>query len=219
MRALFLFGLMTLVIVSCENTDPAAGTDDPEQVIKAGYFPLTIGSSWVYQNVDIDPLGQEKVRVETDSVLISKDTLIDGKLYYVFEGSNYPFNGGRWGILDILRDSMGYIVNQYGVVKFSFNNFTDTLHVKKEVHEDEILFTLSYRMEKGNVSCSVPAGAFDVINFKGTLVSTREIEGIPNPRYLNTMYAEGVGNVLKTYFFFSSPVISEKRLISYNISR
>jgi hypothetical protein len=217
MRELFLFGLMALFTLSCERTDPNPGIDDPDLSSTAGYFPHTIGSFWIYQHVDIDPMGTEKVRAETDSVIISKDTLINGKLYYVFEGSNYPFNGGKWGIIDILRDSLGYVVNQHGEVKLSYSNFTDTLHVKTEIHQDEILYTLSYRMEKQNLRYRVPAGDFDVINFKGTVVSEREMGGIPNPRYLNTLYAEGVGNVLKTYFYFSSPNISEKRLLRYTI--
>ena len=120
MRKLFLPGLIAFVIVSCENTPSNPGIDDPVLPPDAGYFPLTIGSSWVYQHVNIDQLGQETFRDETDSVVVSKDTLINGKLYYVFEGNNYPFNGGNWGIVDILRDSMGYIVNQHGEIKLAF---------------------------------------------------------------------------------------------------
>ena len=217
MRELFLFGLMALFTLSCEKNDPITGIDDPDLPSTPGYFPHTLGSFWVYQHVVIDPTGTEIVRAETDSVIISRDTLINGKLYYVFEGSNYPFNGGKWGIIDILRDSMGYVVNQHGEVKLSNSNFTDTLHVKTEIIRDEILYIASYRMEKQSLKYSVPAGDFDVINFKGTVNSEKEVEGIPNPRYLNTLYAEGVGNVLKTYFYFSSPDIFEKRLLRYTI--
>lgn len=217
MRNLFLFGLMALFTLSCENSDPNTGIDDPEMPVEAVYFPLAVGNSWIYQNVDIDTNGQEKVRSETDSILISRDTLVNDILYFVMEGTNYPFKGGEWGIIDILRDSMGYIVNLDGELKLSSTNFMDTLYVESEQHEDELIYTLSYRMEKEDIPCTVPAGTFHVINFKGTVVGAKEREGIPNPRYLNTRYAEGVGNVLKTYFYFSSSTISEKRLIRYNI--
>lgn len=218
MRNLFLFSLLVFLIVSCEKTIPTGGGDTPLPTEEADYFPLSIGSYWVYEHIDIDPLGQEKVRSQTDSVIISKDTLINGAIYYVLEGTNYPFNGGKWGVIDILRDSAGYIVNPLGEVKLSSSNFTDTLHVKKEMHDGDLLYTLSYRMEKEDVPRLVPAGTFNVINYRGTVVSYQDREDIPNPRYLNTLYAEGVGNVLKTYFYFSSPNISEKRLLRYNIS-
>jgi len=217
MRKLFLLGLMAFFFVSCENTDLNPGIDEPVLPADPGYFPLTIGSSWVYQHVIIDTLGHETLRDVSDSVVVSKDTLINGKLYYVFEGSNYPINGGNWGIVDILRDSMGYIVNQHGEVKLSFENFTDTLHVKKEMHQDQLLYTLTYKMEREDVQFGVPAGSFQVINFKGTLISAMENEAIPNPRYLNNLYADGVGNVLKTYLYLSSPNIIEKRLLRYTI--
>ena len=217
MRKLFLLGLITLLIVSCENTDPNPGIDGPVVTPEPDYFPFTIGSSWVYQTVIIDTLGHETIRDVIDSIFVSKDTLIKGILYYVFEGSNYPINGGNWGIVDILRDSMGYIVNQHGEVKLSFENFTDTLHVKKEKHQDQLLYTLSFKMEREDVHIGVPAGSFQVINCKGTLISALENESIPNPRYLNNLYADGVGNVLKTYLYLSSPNIIEKRLLRYTI--
>ena len=217
MRKLFLLGMITLLIASCENSPSNPGIDDPVLPPDAGYFPLTIGSSWVYQHLTIDPDGIEKLREETDSIVISKDTLIHDRLYYVFEGTNYPFNGGDWGIVDILRDSMGYIVNQHGDIKLAFENFTDTLHVKKEIHQDQLLYTLSFKMELEDFQIGVPAGSFQVINYKGTLISALENEAVPNPRYLNNYYASGVGNVLKTYYYLSSPNAIEKRLVRYHI--
>lgn len=218
MRKLFLLGLITLLIVSCENNDPKPGIDEPVVTPDHSYFPLTIGSFWVYQHLTINPDGIETLWEETDSIVVSKDTLINDRLYYVFEGTNYPFNGRDWGIVDILRDSMGYIVNQHGDVKLSFENFTDTLYVKTENHQDQLLYTLSFKMEREDVQLGVPAGTFHVINYKGTLISARESESVPNPRYLNNYFASGVGNVLKTYYYLSSPNAIEKRLLRYHIA-
>lgn len=218
MRTLFLASLCALITLSCEKNESNTPPADPGLPLSSDYFPLTIGSFWIYQNVDIDLLGTEFVRAETDSIVISRDTLINDKTYLVFEGTNYPFKGGKWGIIDILRDSAGYIVNPKGDVKFSFINFRDTLHVKQEIIQEEVLYTLTYMMQHEEIPLSVPAGVFEVKNFKGTVVSEKEIDGIPNPRYLNTLYADGVGNVLRTYFFYSTPNISEKRLLSYHIS-
>ena len=217
MRTFFLLSLCFLFIAACEKTNPHNPDDDPDQLVSSDYFPLSTGSFWIYQNVDIDPLGVEKTRAETDSVIITGDTLINGKLYSVFEGTNYPFNGRNWGIIDILRDSAGYIVNHAGEVKFSFTNFSDTLYVRREIFREELLYTLTYMMQHEDLPITVPAGEFEVKNFIGTVLSEKEIEGIPNPRYLNNYYAEGVGNVLRTYLFFNSPKIIEKRLLRYHI--
>ena len=74
-------------------------------------------------------------------------------------------------------------------------------------------------MEAMDHSFSVPAGTFEVLNFKGTLFSYKELSGIDNPRYLNNLYAKGVGKVLQTYFYLQSPRISEKRLVRYHINQ
>ena len=84
--------------------------------------------------------------------------------------------------------------------------------------QEDTLYSLTYMMETVDYSLTVPAGSFEVLNFKGTAISYQDLSEIENPRYLNNFYALGVGKVLKTYFYFHSPVISEKRLIRYHIN-
>jgi len=210
MRKLILLSFAIGFVMSCEKNDPVA-----EQ--SAGFLPLQIGNYWIYQHVDIDSLHNETFRDYTDSVSISRDTLINGNQYFILEGTNYPASRGQWEILDILRDSMGYIINQKGIIRFAENNFTDILASKTEVHQEDTLFILNYKMESMENSCQVPAGQYEVLNYKGTVSYHVDIPGIQNPRYLNTYYADGVGKVLQSYFYFSSPVISEKRLLRYKI--
>jgi len=214
MRKLFYLGFMVALFASCDKED-----SNPiiEPIDKANYFPLEIGNYWIYEHFDLDSLGNETERNRTDSVILSRDTIINGNQYFILEGTNYPFNGGRWGIVDILRDSSGYIVNEKGQIRFSADNFSDTLASKVEVFNDDTLYTLTYQMEIVSNPVTVPAGEFEVLNFKGTVTTPQKIPRTQNPRFMDNLYSKNVGKVLQSYFYLHSPFISEKRLVRYNI--
>jgi len=211
MRKLFYLGLMLTLVVSCKEKEDQTPVDPS---VVSDYMPMKTGNYWVYAHYDIDSAGNVTSTGRTDSVTITRDSMINGKQYFVFEGTNYPYNA-NWGIVDILRDSSGYLVNGNGIIRFSENNFTDILSSKTEVIGNDTLYTLNYKMERPSGTITVPAGVFGALNCKGTVTTTQNIPGIPNPRYLNTYYADNIGKIVETYFFLFHPVISEKRLVRY----
>lgn len=210
MRKLFLVVFAISLFASCSK-------DKSNPTEKSNYFPLQIGNYWVYNHYSIDSLGNETDINKTDSVVIKRDTTINNNQYFILEGTNYPYNGDRWEILDYLRDSSGYLINANGIIKCSESNFTDTLVSKTEIIGGDTLYFLTYQMEESSNNIIVPAGEFEAINFKGTVVVPKDHPGIKNPRFMNNYYVDGVGKILDTYFFLSSPIISEKRLVRYNI--
>lgn len=216
MRRLVVVFFLAAALISCkkEKTDPIDNNPETDQT---DYFPLSIGNYWIYQHFEIDSLNHETEKQVFDSIAITADTIYRNNKYYVLEGTNYPFNGGQWGFIEMLRDSSGYIVNQNGIIKFTDDNFVDTLAFKTEVHNGDTLYTLFYKMEKPSDNIEVPLGSFNVLNYRGTLNSSMEIQGSQNPRYLNTFYADSVGKILETYFFLHSPLTNEKRLVRYHI--
>jgi hypothetical protein len=211
-KNLFYLSIFAFVLLSCEkepNTLPLDSTNS--------FLPLQTGNYWVYQHLKIDAENQATPIDRMDSVIVDRDTLINGKTYFILEGTNYPFNRS-WGIVDILRDSSGYIVDHMGKLKFSDSNFTDILASKVEVIDADTLYSLSYKMESEEHPYTVPAGVFDVLNFKGTVFAYEDLPGIDNPRYLHTRYARGVGKVMQSYFYLHSPFVGEKQLIRYHIN-
>ena len=209
MKNVFLLGIIaTIFITSCKKEKSVTSS--------INYTPLTIGNYWVYKNYSIDTLGNETILSGIDSVVIDRDTIIRGKAYLVFEGTNYPIQA-RWGIVSILRDSLDYLVNEKGEILFSKNNLSDILHEEIRLGNTDTLYTLRYQMENVNGSISVPAGTFnDVLNYKGTLYTYNSIL-VNNPRYLNNYYVPDVGRIVSTWYYLSSPTIFEKRLVNYNV--
>lgn len=224
MRKLFYAGLFLFLFASCEKDDSTGFNPEAEEALN--YFPLETGNSWVYKNYEIDSVGNETDLNIMDSVVVTRDTLINGNLYYVLEGTNYPLNidpftGENWSTLAILRDSSGYLVNHKGEIMLSVDNFTDTLFMQMATNGEDTIHTITYQMEKPDELINVPAGKFEVINFKGTVynLSPHKNPAIKNPRYINYYYANNVGKVLQTYFYLNGTSTFEKRLVRYHLTR
>ena len=212
MRKLFVFGLSVVLLSACQKNE------DPALISESSYTPMKTGNYWVYAHYQIDPNGHAIPQSRTDSVIITGDTLINGLVYYKFEGTSYPWSGGQWRLIALLRDSSGYLVDARGTIKFAARNFNDVLASKTEIVEGDTLYTLQYRMEKVDGTVSVPAGDFEVLNYRGTVRMPEDRPDIPNPRYMNTYYAKGTGKILETYFFLNDSRINEKRLIRFGLA-
>ena len=119
---------MFVTLLSCEK-----GDEDP-----VNYFPLAVGNYWVYGYFWTNSQSENPTPFAFDSIAISRDTLISGLKYFVIEGCQFFFNG-EWRIIDIVRDSSGYIINHEGVTLFSATNFSDILH-------NEVVFLTTHRI-------------------------------------------------------------------------
>jgi len=210
MRNLILLAMALGVFASCEQikTDTTPPSD---------FLPLQIGNYWIYQHVDLDEHGIETTRTDTDSVIVSRDTLIRGQRYFILAGTNHPIVKTHSETLEILRDSAGCIVNEKGLVLFSENIFSEVLASRMEVHNGDTLYTLTYSMEPELTPCTVPAGQYVTLDYRGTVIYGVDVPHLPEERYLHTHYARGVGKVLSSYFYLNNPGTSEKRLLRYNI--
>lgn len=212
---MFLAGLMMAALISCNENDENPIDDLP---VIVDYLPMQTGNYWIYGHYEIDTLGKVTDEARTDSVVITGDTLINNKQYFIFEGTNYPYNAA-WGIIDLLRDSSGYIVNAQGVIKFTYRNFDDILVSKTEIIAGDTIYSLEYRMVNPDSIITVPAGSFSVLDYQGTVKTAEDLPGIDNPRFLNNFYADEVGRVVETYFYLNHPSIHEKRLVRYKAEK
>jgi hypothetical protein len=212
MRKLFVLGLTMFLLAACEKTP------DPDFNNESTFTPMKIGKYWIYAHYQIDPNGHALPLFQRDSVIITGDTLINGSRYYIFEGTNYPWNGGQWHILAMLRDSSGYLVDVNGNIRFAEDNFSEVLARKTEIQNGDTLYTLTYKMEVYQEMVTVPAGSFEALNYKGTVTMPQDHPGIQNPRYINTLYAKETGKILETYFFLNDARINEKRLLRHGLA-
>lgn len=167
MKKLIVLSFVLLTIVSCSKKESTVNPPLPTVPDPATkYYPLDIGNYWVYENVMIDTLGDETIDEFIDSLIVTRDTLINGNSYAVIEGvKKFAQQPNEWQVRHILRDSSGYMVDHTGGILFSANNFTDTLRIRVQLYNDDqdTLFISHYKMEKPEEKVIVKAGTFEVI--------------------------------------------------------
>jgi hypothetical protein len=212
MKKLFLLVCTAVLLFSCQKEEPKP-SEPTEPALKANYLPLKTGNYWVYQRYHVDTFGNETLSV-TDSVIVKGDTIIRNNKYYVLE--NFMGNAPRYNTF--LRDSSEYIVNEKGVICFSATNFTDILSFREEYGGGNLIYTLSYKMEKVDNPVTVPAGIFeDVLDFKGTAILPQS-DGSSITKEINNQYAKNVGKIFEVIHYANSSFSHEKRkLIRYYV--
>lgn len=205
MKKMILLVFVAIVAMACQKNE----SDPPTpQTPETNYYPLTTGSYWVYQKYNVSGDSSESEVSSRDSIIIIGDTLINQNTYKVFENTIILSSGNNQVSLSFVRDSSGYMVDISGGIIFSSTNFVDTLNqgAKYMIDGDTtstFLYSYSYKMEDVEEQIAVPAGTFDVLNYQGTIFSNENMP-VDNPRYSNTYYADGVGKVMSTNFYFSA---------------
>jgi hypothetical protein len=216
MDKLFAAFLATLLILSCKE-EPDPSFSEKEAQLVAEYLPMQIGNYWIYQHYSIDSAGQASPLDRIDSIVITRDSSINGHIYFVFEKEpRYPDNPRE--IESILRDSAGTIVDQNGRIRFAVNNFSDTIYRFTQLFEEDTIYILTAVMEPVTAPLSVPAGTFEALNLRSTVRVPYEVPGVKYPRYFDNCYSRKTGKIVSGYFYLNSPMQYEKRLIRYRLS-
>jgi hypothetical protein len=215
MSKLFFAFVALFLLASCDNY-PETVPGEPNTPFGIAYYPLAVGNYWVYENVRVNAEGDETIEEFIDSLVITCDTLIGGKQFFVLTGRVFPHTG-EMRILEILRDSMGYVTNSSGEIRMSDSDFEEVLFTRTEMHNGDTLVTTTYRMEAGTDILKVPAGSFEVIKCRGVVDARHLPEGLENPRYQDNYYARGTGRVQYNIFYLFGAGYWEKKLVRYGI--
>ena len=204
--------ILLIFISSCKKDEDVICPPTPEPL---NYMPLAIGNYWIYETYRVDTNGVETNLNYHDSIVITRDTMINNETFYVVEGTYRPFHS-QWGVIRIIKNDNGNLINHLGDTILPATNFTDLYREHYEITgNNDTLFHRSFRMFDHTYDVTVPAGTFPIVDFMGTYTMFQNIPNTPNPRLVHNYYAENVGKVKETYFYMSSPSIHEIRLTNY----
>ncbi|MEE4257440.1 MAG: hypothetical protein V2I47_10410 [Bacteroidales bacterium] len=190
MKRVFLILIATsMVLVSCKKDENSEMTDP---VIKSDYMQLKIGNYWVYHR-HMTNTNKSSID-EIDSLVITGDTMIDGKQY--FKKKSF-YQGGT----SYLRDSNGYLVDHLGKIMFSDHDFG---HILRTDSIGPGLAVAEYSMIKGDTTIVVPSGSYPALDYRGkvTALDPNYPHGI---NYTYYFYADGFGMVKSSTYFFMAP--------------
>lgn len=213
-RKTIALAIAACTLLACKNNDPEV---KPE--VKETYFPLAIGNQWVYDTYAVSYQDKETLMPELrDTVTITKDTLIDGKSYFLlrssFKISNLNEMNEHQFFSNIsntaLRDSSGYILGPYGAIRCSpdFESH-DTLKTRVDQY-----LTYKYVMKDPNKDLTVPAGTFKVVAMEKNVQENKT----NNKKIVNEYFVKNVGPIYNhVIFMHEGKDLRRKKLVAYHL--
>jgi len=213
--------LCAATIFSCKKDKKTApGTPDPADpavVTYDDYMRLKPGNYWIYQQYGLDSASDPgQPEGVYDSCYVEKDTVINSKSYHKYHDGDMPGEPGR---IYFLRDSLSYVVDKEGVIRFSSWDFRTVFRTLTRLPDAGSPDTLIITEQMGfaNVVVTVGAGTFTTSAF-------RRMYHFPASypygamRSYDYRYAKNVGLVSATVgFYYGSPGSFEKRLVRYHV--
>jgi hypothetical protein len=203
--------LAGIIITSCnKDNDAAPETATPTY---SNYSALAVGNYWVYENFRVDSSGIAITTNTFDSCYVEKDTIIWSRTFYkVYRPTilaDYLY----------LSDSLHYIIEPGNKIIFSSIDFTSLISSRYSIDfNGDTLYYTEWKMADSAMNITVPAGTFLTVNSKETFYMTPMLSMSGSVRYMNHLYAAGVGLVAETKpFFASDPLYTERRLVRYYV--
>lgn len=214
MRNVLLMAVVALTILSaCKKDEPILDLDP----VYPDYACLKTGNYWIYERFRIDTLGEATSLHKFDSCYVEKDTLIHGETYAKLL-SPHPHKPKE--ILSYyLRDSLHYIVDHTGAIKFSSEDFSTVFLTHYSIgFNQDTLYHMSVKMDDINQQTIVPAGEFTTMNYKTTYKINPEFSEYTK-KISNMKYAKDVGLVVETLPMYSSMSTKDERwLVRYHVN-
>ncbi len=218
----YITGLVALLcaagMYSCKKDKSNNVAPPIDSVIYPDYMAMKPGNYWIYEEYKNDT-GVNGLQPQNifDSCYVEKDTMIGDKTYHKYCQATY-LDPGHYDIF-FLRDSLSYVVNNFGSIYFSSQNFTDTFrkldYYNPAAYPDTIPITeqMGFRDEQ----VTVGAGTFTTSTFRRILHFGPGYPFGPTREY-DHRYAAGVGLIVHTTAIYTAVTYSiEQRLVRYHV--
>jgi hypothetical protein len=211
MRRIIFSLVLLFVLQSCSSDDAQEATSN--------FYALTVGNSWEYRwygkGIDV-PLGPMSVE---ESVSIVDTEMIDNNIYFKFKrivsgndshpDGHYLFSLPDGEYFEYYRDSLGYLINEEGIIKFS-NSATEPFVFS--VGSEDIIGTAN--VEDELLTYTTPVGdSFDCTQMIISYATASTNYLAKNRHY----YANGIGLVKDDVIFMSSGATEEETSGHYRI--
>ncbi|MFA5835304.1 MAG: hypothetical protein WDA22_17625 [Bacteroidota bacterium] len=207
MKQMMIIFAISLILISCKNEDLITNQTTLNETV-TDYYPMSIGSYWVYKVYEADTSLVFSDAGLLDSIVVTKDSLVNGYSYKVFKSSIFG--------VSLYRDSSEMIVNNDGEKLLSLNKKL-TFIENRYVLPNDTMYYLTSVLSKTDSTFSVLAGTFNSKYIIGTIKYMEENPPYMKQRNYKTAYAKNVGLVYKRLFYLFGPNYLEYKLLRYQI--
>ena len=207
------FNVLLAIIFACS----CSSEDNSAELQTDNFYALTLGNSWEYKYYLKDMSTNEFLPTPvTESVEITETIVIDNKIYYNFRHI-ITGNDGNYVILPDnseknykLRDSLGFLIDNIGSIKYSNNTYD-------EYFVDELSEDLSYYLRLFDIDVNISTNAENFSCYDNHFY-LKDVNGSVSNSLDHIYREDGKGEVLSTMSFASqSEPFAEKRLELYSL--
>jgi hypothetical protein len=201
-----------MLFISCSTDDNT--TPEPEE----NFYALTVGNSWVYGHLRrTTAISSDFVDINvTDSIKIVGTEEIDGNTFFKFRrrtsgnDNNLALCSANGEYFTFYRDSLGYLINEQGKVKYSRED-NQEFRINNSTS-----FYLYTSLAEGNETISTSVGDFDC---QWMEVYARQDPSIdPYPGRDRYYFSPEKGLIFNTSSFTSTALHRvERYLVSYDV--
>lgn len=202
-----------MLLFSCKKEDPDSLIEDnaPTYAAPNDYTNYAVGNYWVYEILRCDSLGNNcQVSPDTDSVYVSKDTMIDNKQYFKIEGTTL----GR-KLTFFRRDSAHFSIDQNGRKYFSTVLDQNVFRNYAYVDRNDTLYLQKLYMDTSENLIQVKAGSFNCYTLIADIFLPEEDFEIAHPIYSH--YSKEVGLIKTIHFYISRLNMVKRKLLGYQV--
>jgi hypothetical protein len=211
MKRIIYVCFIALFLSSC-----ASDNDDNSQPEDSNFYALTLGNEWVYKNYKYNPTTQNYDDTGViDSVSIVGTELLNDNTFFRFRRwttgneENIAFCNPNGEHFELLRDSLGYLIEDDGSIKYANNDFT------ARVLNSSNWGTVYDQLVALNNEITVEAGTFTSAYSQrfAILSSGAQSNGLDH-----IYYSDGYGLIYDTSSFVSNDIPSiVRRLDTYEV--
>ncbi len=204
-RIILLVLVTTTAFLSCNKND-----NPPSHESVLDYYPLDVGNYWVYETSLCDSTWLDCDFKSTDTNFISKDTIINGIKYYKVDGKKLMGESPYY-----LRDSLDYIVDSDGKIRFSNKDFELVFNEEYIIQNNDTIFHWYNKMIQEPLIVSVPLG--DIICLDNRLSFFRKDENFKHEFNSHNAYSKNIGLVYENSMFAIYTGGFQRELTSYKL--
>jgi len=211
--------LFILSIVSCSKEDFQPEEDGekgypPKQEQAVDYLPFEVGQYWIYEGtITQASTGQQTTISKTDSLYISRDTLINRHQYFLVEGTRLGEPVKWW-----LRPSGTELLDEANHLLFSMEQYFDTLTWPVSLLPEGV--DKVQTVLKKEEAVTVPHGAYPAIVFDQIFHLSPNNNSYQGESiiYESIIFGKGVGPILFTRTLPELELLIEMELIRCSVN-
>lgn len=216
MKRILFCSILCIFLFSCDSSSDDQQQDQQNQ-IEAGFFALNIGNTWTYKNYKYNTSTSEYEDTGVvDSISIVGTQEVNGNIYFQFRRNtigneeSITFCNPNGEYFELLRDSLGFLIDNNGNVKFTHTNFNE------RTIATDTWGTIYEKLTEGTSEITVEAGTFSTVYSERYAIDSdnNQLPGLDEFHY-----SRGVGLIYDSSSFVSENIPNViRKLDSYEVN-